>query len=649
MLMVAAAAHGSQPSGGFGITPEMARALYDRLTRLPAVGGCAMDRFDTRGSRIEIGLRAPSGVVHTVGLDPPLRPTVDGRGVGAWTVAAGAEAERDCAGALAAYRQAFAEPVPLPARAIRVDAHTMVLWVSFVLAVLGTVWVLVRELRAHRPSPFSVAALALIWAAALGLRLDLSPRTFLHEYYHIAETIEAYLPSERAPTAWQAVYGNTGPALFRFVATLLGRPDDVQIIFLTNAVVASLAIPAVALLALTLTGSWAQALCAAVLLGVLPQHLRFSAAEDLFVQAVTFGLWALALFALYMRTRRLGDALLAALVLSIAMQTRPEMLFLPAAVAGMLLVAAPRRGRLLAAPGTLLAAALVVALLVPRLLGLYTALTEAPPPAASVPELGRYAENLVLFQGQVTPAPYWILLAVGLAWGLWTTPGLILWLVAVFAAWVSLSLAMGTNAVFNLRTQLLPMTVVVLIAAGVAPLWMRLWRRQPWIGVATGLGLLAALAAGVVWGWRGFVVERRDQQLEWAFLERTVPRLPDRAVLLASIESGRHVDVFPQFLLRRDGKSYELVDVWRAADGAEPWPAPGADLLYYQGMFCYFAFPDEPSPDPMTRPCRAVHERYVLDPVFVEDLHTQGYSALRYAGDGTQPFRVGFYRLSALR
>lgn len=627
----------------------MARALYDRLTGLPAVGGCTMDRFDTRGSRIEIGLRAPSGVVHSVGLDPSPRRRVDGQGVVAWTLSAGPDAERDCAAVLAAYRQAFALPAPVPARIIWVDAHTMVLWASFVVAGLGTGLVLLREIRARRPSPLLVAALALIWVGGLGLRLDLSPRTFLHEYCHIAETIEAYLPSERAPDAWQAVYGNTGPALFRFAATLLGRPDDAQVIFLTNAVVASLAIPALALLALTLTGSWAQALCAAVLLAVLPQHLRFSAAEDLFVQAVTFGLWALALFALYMRTRRLGDAVLAALVLSVAMQTRPEMLFFPAAVAGMLLLAAPRPWRLLGAPATLIAAALVVALLVPRLLALYTVLTEVPPPNASVPELHRFVGNVVLFQAQVTPAPYWILLAVGLAWGLWATPGLILWCAAVFAAWVSLSLAMGTNAIFSLRSQLLPTTVVVLIAAGVAPLWMRLWRRHQWIGVATGLGILAALAAHVLWGWRGFVVELRDQQLEWAFLDRTVPRLPDRGVLLASIESGRHIGVFPQFLLRRDGKSYELVDVWRAADGAEPWPAPGADLLYYQGMSCYFAFPDEPSPDPMTRPCRAVHERYALEPVFEEDLHAQGYSALRYAGDGAQPFRVGFYRLRAVR
>ena len=85
-----------------------------------------------------------------------------------------------------------------------------------------------------------------------------------------------------------------------------------RIIFLTNAVISSLAVPAAAMLVLAVFGSWPQAVCAALLLAVLPQHLRFSAAEDLFVQAITFGLWSLALFASYQRTRRQEDALLGA-------------------------------------------------------------------------------------------------------------------------------------------------------------------------------------------------------------------------------------------------------------------------------------------------------------------------------------------------
>jgi hypothetical protein len=63
-------------------------------------------------------------------------------------------------------------------------------------------------------------------------------------------------------------------------------------------------------------------------------------------------------------------------------------------------------------------------------------------------------------------------------------------------------------------------------------------------------------------------------------------------------------------------------------------------------MFCYFAFHDEPDPEPMAPVCRAVHERYALEPLIVEDLHTEGYSSLRYAQGGRGVYRIGFYRLT---
>ena len=58
-----------------------------------------------------------------------------------------------------------------------------------------------------------------------------------------------------------------------------------------------------------------------------------SAGEDLFVQAVTLGVWSMGILVIYARTRRLAHALLGALALSVAMQTRPEMLVFPIAMA----------------------------------------------------------------------------------------------------------------------------------------------------------------------------------------------------------------------------------------------------------------------------------------------------------------------------
>lgn len=514
---------------------------------------------------------------------------------------------------------------------------------TFIVLVLGSVRVLRREWRATRPPVYLVAALVLIWAVALALRLLLSPHTFLHEYYHVAETVSAYLSGEIAPQ-----YGKAGPALYRFAGVVTGYPDDVRVIFVTNAVLASLAIPAVALFDLALTGMWARAICAAALLCVLPQHLRFSAAEDLFVPAITFGLWTLALFALYLRTRRLVDAVLCALALSLAMQARPEMLFFPALLVGLVLLVEPGAWRVLVSGRTLLALLVLVELLLPRFFELRQVLNEGAGPTPRLPELGHYLRNLVLLDAAVTPAVYWVLLAVGFVWGVRRRPGLMLWVLGVFVGYTAFSLSVFSNPPYNLRSQVLPMSFTVLIAAGAAPVWMDAWgpRRR----LAIGLGCIGLVGLGMlIVGTRaGFVTELRDQQLQWTFLEHAVPALPETATLLTAVDvGGRNLDAFPQFLLVRAGKRYQMVDVRRAAAGDVVWPQAGDDLIYYQGMFCYFAFADdEPTPAPMTSPCLAVHERYAVEPLAVVDLNTQGYSWLRYARG---PFRIGFFRLRALR
>jgi hypothetical protein len=515
---------------------------------------------------------------------------------------------------------------------------------SFVLLVLGTARLLYRELRRRHPPVHAVLALLLVWVAALALRLGLSPHTFLHEYYHIAETVPAYLTGEMAP-----IYGNAGPALFRLVGRVLGRPEDVHIIFLTNAVVSSLAIPSLALLDLALVRSWPRAICAAVLLCVLPQHLRLSGAEDLFVQAVTLGLWSLAIFAAYLRTRRLDDALLCALALSLVMQTRPEMTFFPLVLVALVVLAKHRSLRLLFAWRTHLAVAALAALLIPRFIALRGAADDAGSPVPVLPDVGLYLRSLVLLQHDITPALYWVLLGVGLVWGVLRKPGMQLWVVLVFLGYTILSLSLFSNPQYDLRSQLLPTSFVLLVAAGVAPVWMASWRRRS-VALGTGACALAVLAGVVLLSSRRFVTELGDQQLEWAFLERTVPRLPQEGTLLAAVDVGGHdLDAFPQFLLTHAGKSYDLLDVRRAARGDEGWPAPEPGVIYYQGMFCYFAFDDEPSPDPMTAPCKAVHDRYELEPLYLEDLVASGYSHLRYAGSGRGPFRIGFFRLHAPR
>jgi hypothetical protein len=574
------------------------------------------------------------------------RPGFAGCARAGWSATSPPELGRECGATLEAIKRVLAE-TPAPRRSgtppLAFTSYSL-LTGQFFLLLFGTFYILVREARRERPPPSAVLALLLVWGIALWLRLTLSPRTFLHEYYHVAETISGYLWGDMAPA-----YGKAGPALYRLVGTLLERPDDVHVIFVTNAMLASLAIPAVALLDLALLRSWPRAICAAVLLCVLPQHLRFSAAEDLFILAVTFGMWTLALFASYLRTRRVVDALCTAPALSLAMQTRPEMMLFPAVLVALVLLAEPRSWRVLFAWRTLLALGLAGLLLVPRFLDLQQALHGGGPAVTWSPELIRYVQGLVLFQPQVTPVAYCVLLLLGLAWGLRRKPGLTLWVACVFVAFTMFPFMMFGNPQYQLRAQLLPASFLVLIAAGAASLWMEMWGKQRrTLALAVGAGVLSAAAGALVFRSQGFVTELRDQQLEWAFLERTVPQLPPRATLLAAVEVGDYrLNAFPDFLLWRDGKRYEMIDVRRAAAGDIPWPAPGEELLFYQGMFCHFASrPDEPHPDPLSTVCTAVHQRYVAEPLAVEDLHTEGYSLMPY---GPSPFRIGFFRLRAAR
>jgi hypothetical protein len=296
----------------------------------------------------------------------------------------------------------------------------------------------------------------------------------------------------------------------------------------------------------------------------------------------------------------------------------------------------------------LVAAAVFAVLLVPHVLDVLSVMREARAPSSRVPSVKRYFETLLLLDPRTTPVVYPVLIAIGAAWWARHRPGWLLWIVAVYVGFTTFALSIFDNPPYHMRAQNLPMSYLVLLGAGAVPAWMAAWRSQRRIGAAVGGALLALAAVGVVAGWAGFVGELKDQQLEWAFLERRVPDLPPEGTLLTTVQTGgSNLNAFPEFLLARSQRRYTLVDVRSVAKGDIPWPEPKGELLFYQGMFCYFAFrPEEPSPDPMTAVCRAVHERYVAEPLLVEDLHTEGYSSLRYAQGGRGVYRIGFYRLT---
>jgi hypothetical protein len=628
------------------ITPEFAKTLFEQVRAIDQPDGCRLARFDTVRFSITVGLQTPAGTQDSFEVTSAASTDPAERTAGGWALSVPPALERECPETLAAIArvlESMSTPIAAPWRSDRwtaIRANYSLLAGCFAILTAGSCLILYRQWRSQRPPRSAVAALVTIWLAALALRLFFSPHTFLHEYYHIAETLYGHLHGKAGP-----VYGDTGPALFQLAGRLTGHPDDARVIFTTNALLASLAIPAAALFDLAVMGSWPRALCAAALLGVLPHHLRFSASEVLFVQAVTFGLWTLALFALYVRTRHLAHALAAVLALALAMQTRPEMLLFPAALVGLVVLTEPRSWRVLFHRNTWIALLVLTALLAPRFLELQQVAHGSSQAAPALPELRRYTSSLVVLDQAITPSIYLAIIAAGLLATLAVKPGYALWSIAVYGGFTLFSLSLFDNPPYNVRSQLLPTSFLAVAGAGIASVWMALWNRRRDLGAAVGAGALVLFSVVIVVQSRPFVTALADQQLEWQFLERAVPQLPDSATLLAVVEvGGRNLDAFPDFLLRRANKQYRLVDLREAIDGSAPWPEPAHDLLFYRGMFCYFAFPDQPPPVPMTDICAAVLDRYQAEPVVVEDLDTVGYSAMSYA---EPPYRIGFYRLSA--
>jgi hypothetical protein len=295
----------------------------------------------------------------------------------------------------------------------------------------------------------------------------------------------------------------------------------------------------------------------------------------------------------------------------------------------------------------LVAGAVFAVLLVPHALDVMSAMGEGRSPSPQLPSMRRYLDTLVVFDQRITPVVYPLMIVLGAVW--WARHGLgwLLWIVGVYVGFTMFGLSIFDNPQYHLRAQSLPTSYLVLLGAGAVPLWRAAWRSRRRLGAVVGSTLLVLAAVGVVARSRGFVGELKDQQLEWAFLEQHVSHLPRQATLITAVEAGGHnLDVFPEFLLTRSGRRYAMVDVRNAAKGEVAWPEAAGELLFYQGMFCYFAFEDEPSPDPMTPVCRAVHERYAAEPLVVEDLRTEGYSSLRYAQGGQGVYRIGFYRLT---
>ena len=498
----------------------------------------------------------------------------------------------------------------------------------FVVALVEAARMLRAKCRSA-PARFGPWLLA-VTALGFAVRFAWSPRTFLHEYFHIVETLDNLHARGLSPD------GDSGPALYRVVNDLLGGEE--RAMFRTNLACSTLAVPALAALDLSLYGRPRKALLSAALLALLPLDVRFAASETTSVPSVLFSLLAYALTAWHLEART--TASLAAAVASICLgaNSRPGMLVLPLFVLALAL-AVDHRGvaALLRERRSLLGLAGLALGLLPAA---HASLSRQQGSAWSGPPSPSYVLSHELFlDAATTPRPLVAMLAAGALWGLVRAPRPTLWALATSQGLVVVYWSFFGSTPFIQRAQLPVMPLLLLVASGAAELVVGL---APRVSVAPHL-LAGALAAAGLFARRGFVRELFDQQLEWAFLRDETAALRGRARQLWAVTrvGGRNIDAFPTFLLARHGVAAQTLDLDAALEQGQ-WPAPAPGTFFYQGMYCYFGFGGEPPPPGMTPRCRELRRRYALRPLRVRTLHARGYSGLAYAPG---PYEVGFFEV----
>jgi len=357
-------------------------------------------------------------------------------------------------------------------------------------------------------------------------------------------------------------------------------------------------------------------------------------------------LCALALLADYARRREWMSLVAGMTALSLSMQSRPELLMLPALA--WLMLPALRTGTVLRtwlSWQTFVGALWLVVLTLPRLLSLTDYGTGDTLVEGAIS--ARIVVTQAIFDPAMTPLVWWGLGAVGLATALRTSPALAAFVVVTMLLLGAAPLVFFDMPIFRARAGLVQLPFFALIVGGALPALLA-------AAGPRGLGKLAAAAAcaavaatGFVSG-LGYVRADADQQEEWRFLKEAIPRMTfgagARLLTLTRNAGHRYLGAFPWFLLRRHDKDVTLVDLRDALEG-EALPAPQGSLYFYQGTYCLFANDDEPRPAPYNVRCAAVHRRYRMTPVLVKTLKSPPYMHTRYteyAGD--QPL-IGFFRI----
>lgn len=499
---------------------------------------------------------------------------------------------------------------------------------------------LVRLLRLGRWWWLAVAALVLAgWVLRSPLGVFMPAHVNAHAY-------ETHQEVKQPVGDGYLAYGNGYRALF-LVIHPSGEVSE-RAVYETNAVVGALSPAVLFLLVLLLARDPRPALAAAVILAILPAHLRLSASESRFVLAGLLALGGATLVVLAQRTRRAIPALAAALAWAVAVQVRPEVALLLLAIP-LLVHAAEGRWPPL---WPTLAGLVIFAALCGEWLWLVahhrtTGGAAGDVSLARMVDLGaafglgtQGSPGAVWFDGRFTP--WWLPVCAGaglVALGVrrrWTEG--LAWLAL---AWLGMAAGLafhhGAN---NLRLQLLAQPFWAALA-GVGLVAVASLARAQRTRLLDG-ALVCLVAGATLWSHGPLVTHAYTPQREYLFVKRTLPRLPSDCRIFYPTSHTKHPGRQPSYLSDESGRNHYWEPV--ASVGDRTLGTVGLCRLWYRPSACFTVngLPPGEVADGMQRGCHEAEQRLRLRPLHTRRLPADPHHIERY---GRKALEIGFFEV----
>ena len=481
--------------------------------------------------------------------------------------------------------------------------------------------------RLPRPFPPGRAGrLALVTLLALGARIALSPRTFLHEGYRIDLHTQFLLDGK----PWPYGEGLTAPVLLLHHLT----GDGVPALFWLNLLLGVLAVPFVVALAGRLF-AWNQGVWAGgVLVALSPLLVRWGACEEPGPLLLLMTSTAALAWCHWLDPQNRGR--LPALLLAVAsgvltVHARPEWLPFPLlllALPWVLRLPFPRRSLVLAIPALVLAGYAIAPLWLDRR-GALQHLPNVDPLVA--------LDVVAVWDAALTSWWYPLVALAGVAFGLWHFPRHSAWLLLCTLAMTTVALLFfATEGPYAQRMQFVPVAWTALLAGQAVG-----WLPQRW-PESRRAGLLAALTVWQLYACRPGIALQTTQQAQWRLQQEAARRLPQHAKLVARADGA--LDHFPRIALQQAHKQVDLLDLTGTL-ARDAWPT-GDNVYVWLGMACWLE-PVLDTPDLATpqATCDAVRQRLNLQPVLEAQLRDPPQQPHRHVAMPAGGYRVGLYRV----